>query len=242
MTFKNRLKFFLGLLTVFLIVGLLVLYLNHALSTVKTNKAALGADTITVGVDYPGLVSKQSVNEGEKVTKGQTIFEVTSPELAKDLANKSVVASALPFSVDPQTSNILVKATDTGVVEKINYLAGSYVPGGAVMATLNTVGSLYVLGHYNLSPPDYARVKKGNSMVVTFPDNTKLQATVYNIALAKDGDGVDTIVKARLPRANVADFRFPIGTPVDASLTLSQRTWYQDLNSFVRKLFKPAAN
>lgn len=238
MTIKNRLKFIIGIVFVVLIVGVLVLYLNNALSTIRSSKAELMADTIAIGIDYPGLITKQNVSEGDKVVKGQTLFVVKSLELTKDLADKTVDASSLPFSVDKDTNDILVKATENGVIEKVNFLNGSYVPGGAVIASVYSVGTLYISGHYNLSPPDYARVKKGNQMSVTFPDNTKLEAVVYNIALDQDGSVVDTIVKARLQGADRSDFRFQIGTPVQASLSLTDRTWLQDVSDFVAKFVK----
>lgn len=235
-----RIRFFFGVVVVFLIVGLLVLYLNAALSTVRAQKAELGADTTTIGVDYPGLVADQRVSEGDRVHKGQTLFVVTSPQLAANLANRTVTVSSLPFKLD-RAGDILVTANDDGVVEKVDYLKGSYVPGGAVMATLDTASTLYISGHFHLTPPDYARLKKGASMDVTFPDNSRAQATVYSIALAQDGDIVDTVVKARLHDGTAADFRFPVGTPVEASLSLTKRTWWQSTFHFINKLFKPAA-
>ena len=241
MNFWTRIKFFLGIVFVFLIVGLLVLYLNDAMSTVRANKAELGADATNIGVDYPGLLVEQRVSAGDKVSKGQTLFTVNSPQLADALSNRTVQTSSLPFDVDPKTRQILLKANNAGVVEKVNFLAGSYVPGGSVVATLDTANTLFISGHFHLSPPDYARLKKGNTMDVTFPDNGKAQARVYSISLAQNGDVVDTVVKARLQGANAADFRFPVGTPVEASLKLSQRTWWQDVTHFINKLFKPSA-
>jgi len=240
MSIWARFKFLCGIICVLVVVGLLVLYLNDAMSTVRAQKAELGADTTTVGVDYPGLVTEQRVTEGDKVTKGQTLFVVNSPQLATDLAQGTVSRRALPFEVD-KTGDILVKANAAGEVEKIDYLNGSYVPGGAVVATLDTANTLYISGHFHLSPPDYARLKKGSTMDVTFPDNTRLKARVYSIALEQDADVVDTVVKARLQGADRTGFRFPVGTPVEASLKLTQRTWWQDVTHFFTKLFKPTA-
>jgi multidrug resistance efflux pump len=241
MSFWARLKFFFGILVVFTLVGLLVLYLNNAMSSVHAARAELGADTTTLGVDFPGHMTKQNVTEGDTVRKGQTLFVINSPQLVQAITEKSLQPSILPFSTDPQTHDILIKATDDGAVEKLHYRNGSYIPGGAVVATMDTADTLFISGHFHLSPPDYARVKKGSAMTVTFPDNGHAKATVYSITLAQTGDSVDTVVKARLQNATVGDFRFPVGTPVEASLQLTQRTWYQDVTDFVHKLFKPSA-
>lgn len=241
MSFWARLKFLFGMVFVVLIVGLLVLYLNNQMSTVKAVRAELGADSTTLGTTYAGLVTKQTVAAGDKVRKGETLFTISSPQLTQAITDKTIQVASLPFSVDPQTNDILLKATGAGVVEQVEYQSGSFVPAGAVVATVDKADSLYVSAHFHLSPPDYARVKKGNVMNVTFPDNSHARATVYNISLAQTGDVVDTVVKARLQNGTVGDFRFPVGTPVEASLKLTQRTWYQDVTDFVHKLFKPSA-
>lgn len=241
MNFLNRIRFLIGLILVALVVGLLVLYLNNAMSTVHTNKAELGADATTVGADYSGLLTKQAVSDGDQVYKGQALFTISSPQLAASIANGSVTAATLPFKVAPMTGDIAIVANDNGVIEKVHYLKGSYVPAGSVLATIDTVDTSFISGHFHLSPPNYARVRKGNTMDVTFPDNSKGVANVYSVALSKDGNVVDTIVKARLQPSTTARLTFPIGTPVEASLKLVHRTWFQDVTNFLHSLFKPAA-
>lgn len=241
MTFLSRLKFLMGIGFVLLLVGGLLLYLNSTMSVVHSYKAELSADAVTLGTDYPGLVVKQPVEEGDRVSKGQTLFEIRSPQLTQSLADHTTTAAALPFTVDIATGDIILKASDDGVIQKINYRAGSYAPVGGVLATINTVGSLYVVGHYRLAPPDYARIAKGNALAVTFPDNSKVQARIYNISVASNGTAVDTIIKGRLQHADINEFRFSVGTPVDVSLKLTDKTWYQSLQDIARHLLKPAA-
>lgn len=231
----------MGIVFVLLLVGGLLLYLNSTMSEVHSYKAELGADAVTIGTDYPGLVVKQPVEEGDRVSKGQILFEIRSPQLTASLADHTTVAASLPFTLDIVTGDIILKASDDGVIQKINYRAGSYAPLGGVLATINTVGSLYVAGHYRLTPPDYARIAKGKALAVTFPDNSKVQARVYNISVASNGTAVDTIIKARLQSADINDFRFSVGTPVEASLKLTNKTWYQGLLDLGHQLLKPKA-
>ncbi len=240
MKFLTRIRFIFGILFVFLIVGLLVLYLNNALSTVHANRASLESDALSIGTDYAGLVTKQEVNDGDTIKKGEVLFAISSPQLTANIANGSVKPASLPFDIDPVTNDIVISAAENGTVRKVNYLAGSFAPNGGILATVNTVGTSYISGHFYLSPRDYARVKQGNVMDVTFPDNTHVTGLVQSIALAKDGDRVDTVVKAKLSGKSTTDFQFPVGTPVEASLKLAQRTWYQNVTQVVHDLFKPA--
>jgi multidrug efflux pump subunit AcrA (membrane-fusion protein) len=241
MKFTTRIKFFIGILIVFIIVGLLVFYLVSSMSVSHSSKAVLAADASSIGTDYAGLIVKQNVEEGDKVQKGQTLFEIASAQLNDAITNKTVAPSSLPFSINPSNNDILVKASDDGVVQKINYRQGSFVPSGGIVATVNTVGSLYVVANFRLSPPDYARINKNSKLEITFPDNTKMQATVFNITLASNDGHVDTVVKARLKNADISDFRFSVDTPVQATLQLNNAQWYQTVLDGIRQLLQPSA-
>lgn len=239
MKFTSRLRFLFGILFVIAIVGALAVYLNGIMSVSQSSKAELAADSTSIGTDYPGLVVKQNVEEGDKVTKGQVLFEIQSAQLNDALTTRNVAVSSLPFGVDPVTNYIQLKASDNGVVEKIDYHAGSYAPAGGIVATVNTVGSLYVIAHFHLSPPDYARIAKTSKIDLRLPDNSTQQATVFSIALQNNGNSTDTVVKARIKNADISDFRFSVGTPVQATLQLSQDNWFKGLFTVIEQLFKP---
>ncbi len=239
MTFGSRLRFIFGIIFVVAVVAALAIYLTGIMSVAKSSKAELDATSISIGTDYPGLVVKQNVEEGDKVTKGQVLFEIQSTILNQALTSGTVRASSLPFTVNSTTNYIQLKATDDGVVDKISYPAGSYVPVGGIVATIYTVNSLYVTAHFRLSPPDYARIDKSSKIDLRMPDNTTKQATIFSISLVRNGDNVDTVVKAHLKNADISDFRFSVGTPVDATLQLGKSTWYEGLITYVEQLFKP---
>ncbi len=239
MKFTSRLRLISGILVVVFIVGALSMYLNGIMSVAQSSRAQLAADSTSVGVDYPGLVVKQNVEEGDKVQKGQILFEIQSTQLNEALTKGTLTASSLSFTVDPKTNYIQLKANDDGVIEKINYRAGSYAPGGSIVATVDTVGSLYVIARFRLSPPDYARINKSNKVTLRMPDNNTQQATVFSVALVSNGDKVDTVVKARIKNADISDFRFSVGTPVEATLQLTQDNLFQGLFTSIQQLFKP---
>jgi hypothetical protein len=242
MKFTARLKFLLGIVFVVIIVGALTWYLTSMMSVSSSSKAILSADASTIGTDYAGLVSQQNVQEGDKVKKGQPLFEIHSSQLIDSIKNKSVSVASLPFNLDPKTDDIILTANDDGVVDKIDYKLGSYAPNGSVVATINTVGSLYVVANFKLSPRDYARINKQNKLDITLPDNSHQLATVFAINLESKGNAVDTVIKARIKNADISDFRFSVGTPVEATLYLNQTTWYQTIMTYVQKLFRPAGH
>jgi hypothetical protein len=239
MKFTARIKFLIGLISVVVLVGVLTWYLTSMMSVSHSSKAVLAADSTTIGTDYAGLVSKQDVQEGDKVKKGQALMEIHSSQLIDSIKNNSVSVASLPFSLNPITNDIILKANDDGVIEKIDYKLGSYAPSGGIVATINTVNSLYVVADFKLSPRDYARINKQNKLDITLPDNSHQQATVFAINLMSNGTNVDTVIKARIKYADISDFRFSVGTPVQATLYLNQTTWYQTLTTYVQQLFLP---
>jgi len=239
MKFTGRIRLLFGIVVVIFIVGLLSMYLNAIMSVSQSNKAELAADSTTIGSDYAGLVVDQNVEAGDTVKKGETLFEIQSTQLNQELTNGTVSRNSLSFDVDPSTNYILLKAADDGVIEKVDFQSGSYVPAGGIVATIDTVGSLYVVAYFHLSPPDYARINKNNKLDLVLPDNSKLQATIFDISLVSDGSLVDTVIKARIQNADMSDFRFSVGTPVDATLHLNQNNLFQGLVTYIEQLFKP---
>ncbi|HEU0266541.1 MAG TPA: biotin/lipoyl-binding protein [Candidatus Saccharimonadaceae bacterium] len=239
MKFLTRIKFSTGLLVVILIVGALTLYLNAMMSTAQSFKAQIGADTQGLGSDFPGVVSAQNVNEGDKVKKGEILFEVNSPELTQQLNAGTIEKSQLTQPMDPKTGAIEVTAPAAGAVQKVYAIVGSSVQADAPIVDINPVGSLYAIAYFHLNTPDYARIHTGSMMTVTLPDNTKVQAKTYTINLKQDGSTVETVIKARFNHPNMTDFRFAVGTPVDATLKINDKPWYQSLFELVRTLFEP---
>ena len=106
------------------------------------------------------------------------------------------------------------------------------------------IDSLYVRAHFQLSPPDYARIEKDKQLSLLFPDNTSKNAEITSINLesSEDQENVDTVIIAKIVDADMADFRFSVGTPVHATLYLKHDAWYQNLLNFITGLFVPKEN
>jgi len=242
MRFSGKFRFFVGIIVVFLIVGVLTLFLNVSMSTSSSSKAELDGQARSVGTDYSGLVVKQNVEEGQSVKEGDVLFEIDSQQLKQSLANGTAKAESLTVTLNPENNNVQLRANNSGVMDQINYREGSYVPANAVVATMYVVDSLFVRAHFQLSPNDYARIKKNIPLEVLFPDNTKKDAiiTTVNLESSEDKKSVDTVITAKLDDVDMSDFRFAVGTPVEATLHLEQNAWYQNIFTFIQRLFTPA--
>ncbi len=241
MKLSGRIKFFFGIIIVFAIVALLTFILNITMSTSHSVQAELSAQARSIGTDYAGLVVKQNVEEGQKITKDQVLFEIDSQQLKQALAAGLVKEKDLPFTLTSDTQDIQLRATSDGVMSTISYREGSFVPAGGVVASAYVVDSLFVVAHFKLSPPDYARIEQDTPIEVLFPDNTKKQASITSVNLESSSDkqNVDTVIKAKISDVDMSDFRFSVGTPVNATLHLKQNPWYENTVNFVQGLFTP---
>ncbi|MDB5181035.1 MAG: Biotin/lipoyl attachment protein [Candidatus Saccharibacteria bacterium] len=241
MKLSGKIKFFFGIIFVVLLVGVLTVFLNISMSTSDSVEATLDAQSRTIGTDYPGLVVKQNVEEGQKIAENEVLFEIESQQLNTDLASGALKEESLPFKLNPETKNIEIRSTNAGVIDEIFFREGSYIPASGVITTVYVLDSLFVTAHFQLAPPDYARIEDDSSLELLFPDNTKKEATITSVTLesSKDEEKVDTVVKAKITDANMSDFRFSVGTPVDAKLHLRQDSWFQNIIKVIQDTFTP---
>lgn len=235
----SKFKFALGIIMVFALVGGLLVYLQYSMSRASSQTAKIDANSYSVGVDYSGIIEKQYIEEGQTVKAGDSLFEIRSSALADAIANKKIEVTTLVFDVT-KDGNILLKATNPGIVSTINYREGTYVPANSELANISLTDSLFVTATYRLSPPDYARIKKGSLVTVTLPDNKKLTARVFDISLVSKDNDVETIIKAKFSQTDIDAFTFSVGTPVLTVLHFEDGSWLQSLIDKTRALLQPS--
>ncbi len=240
MTWKNRFKFTMGILVTIGLVGALFVYLNYSMSRVASHTAQLAADAYSVGVDYSGILDKSYVQAGQKVQKGDKLFEIRSAALATSLSQRQVTSGTLLFGLTSD-GDVLVTASKQGTVRKINYQIGSFVPANSEIASVSLDGSLYVLATYKLSSPDYARINYDSVVVVTLPDNRTAEGKIFDVSLGHSDSEkqVETIVKARLNPKDVNTAVFVPGTPVETTWQLDTDTWYNTIVQAINSLIRP---
>lgn len=240
MSVKNHLKMLLGIMVTVAIVVAGFLYLNYTMSRVVSQEAQLESDNYAVSIDYPGLVTKAYVQEGDRVKKGDTLFQINSSELRNALTNDKIDKSSLLFDLT-DSNDILVKANQDGTIRQIKYRDGVYVPPNGILGTIAVDDSTYVIAKYQLKASDYDRIDRDNPVEVTLPDNTKLDGKVFDISLQRDGQQVKTIAKARLDSRGVNDAVFTPGTPVTTTWRLKNNQWYDFIVRIIERLFVPTS-
>lgn len=221
MTWRNRMRLTLGVLVVILFSFALLLVFNHRQNQVASYQATVGADVYNVGADHSGTVIKQAVKVGDKVTKGELLFEVQSIQLKEDLANGLVVSDTLAYTVDARRGVISYFAVTDGRVEQLNAQQGNSVPAGGSLATISG-SERFLIGDFHLAPRDYARVVPGAQARATLPNDQVISATVDKVSVASSDTGAVTSLKLASPA--LASLDQPTlaepGTPVIVTVQL----------------------
>lgn len=239
MTFFSRFRLLIGIAIVVVFVFGLFVYLNYSMSNITSKAAQLDSDQYVVSVDYGGTVAKQYVRVGDTVKAGDSLFEIKSPSLQAELNASRKSTSDLLYSFTPD-GNSLLKAANGGVVRNVQFTQGSNVPDNAQLATLTIDGTDYVTAKYSLNAPDYARINKDHPLKVTLPDNTTLDAKIFDITLERSGDEVLTVVKARFDKNASIPATFSSGTPVSATWELEYNTLYKSVAEWVKSALQPS--
>ncbi len=238
MNLKSKLKMLVGIVVTLVLVTGLLLYLSSSMLQVNSKSASLNAETFTIGTEYSGIIVKQYIKKGDIVTVGQELFEIKSSVLSDDLLTGAANAQDLTLKVN-ENNNIVLLASAGGTVSEIAYSEGAFVPANKEIAVITKAGSLYVEAIYKLAPPDYARLKKGDSLEVRLPNNAVVVGIITDISLRNSDNEVDTIVKADINAVKSDNYTLTSGTPVSANLQLNGRTLYTIMLEKAKSLFKP---
>lgn len=238
MKLRHRIKLAGGILVVLLLVSGLFLYLNYSMSNISSRSATIESDGYAVSIEYGGTISEQFIEVGDRVKTGDPLFEIQSSTLSDALDSDSATVRNLPFSVTDD-GNAVVRASNDGIIREVNFLNGAFVPANTQMAAVDIDNAKYVTARFLLNAPDYARIVREEPVTVTLPDNTHLEAEIFDITLEKNGENVYTIVKARFDQSANIPTTFASGTPVQTRWQLEQNVWYRSSLEFLQRLFEP---
>jgi multidrug resistance efflux pump len=241
MTWRTRLKLFIGTLVVVALVAGMTLIFNQRQTQVASASASIDATRYPVGIDYGGTVTQTFVAEGDRVAAGDELFTIQSPSLEADLAQGLVSAATVAYTVDDD-GLITLTAAVAGTISDITTETGSFAQAGQVLATLDESGSLFVTAEYTLSARDYSRIEDGATVEILLPNQQTVTGTVDRISVeTSNGEAESTIV---VKSDGLVDGAFnglvTRGTPVTATLQLRDDGIFagvQDgIDDFIRKI------
>jgi multidrug resistance efflux pump len=240
MSWRKRISLAIGLLFVLVLAAGLTMVVNYNSGKVDSKSASLSAEDYPVGTDYSGTVTAQYVHVGDHVDAGQPLFEVESATLQRDIAQKLVNKDNLTYQVKDDDT-MVVTATNAGQVEQIQYAQGAFVPANSTIATVQEAGTMYVEADFLLSAKDYSKIPSGAIVDVVLPNNQKVSATVQQLQVRTEDGQARTTIRAYSDDLANGTGLFAVGTPVQATLHLTNDGVVTDVTKTVTGWFGQSA-
>ena len=240
MSWRKRISLAIGLLFVLVLAAGLTMVVNYNSGKVDSKSASLSAEDYPVGTDYSGTVTAQYVHVGDHVDAGQPLFEVESATLQRDVAQKLVNKDNLTYQVK-NDDTMVVTATNAGQVEQIQYAQGAFVPANSTIATVQEAGTMYVEADFLLSAKDYSKIPSGAVVDVVLPNNQKVSATVQQLQVRTEDGQARTTIRAYSDDLANGTGLFAVGTPVQATLHLTNDGVVTDVTKTVTGWFGQSA-
>lgn len=230
---KNFLKIIVGTLLIVLICGSLFVYMDYTNAMLGSTSAILKSNTVSVGTDYAGTVTKQFVQVGDHVTVGEKLFYVKSSTLIQALNSNQLQQKDLLYTLTPDRQ-LIVTASSAGFMSSIDYGQGSYVPNSSVIATITTDNALIVTAIFKMTPTQYAQTTNDTPLVIKMPDGTTTTGSINNISITSQTNPLLVTVAATVHGLNGQSAKAgQEGTPINASLTLKQNTYWNRLKHWL---------
>lgn len=236
MSWRKRIGLALGLLSVLVLAAGLTMVVNYNSGKVDSKSASLAAEDYPVGTVYSGTVTAQHVHVGDQVEAGQPIFEVESANLQRDLAQGLVNKDTLTYEVKDDKT-LIITATNAGQITEINYAQGAFVPANSTIATVQQAGTMFVEADFLLSAKDYSRIPSDATVDIVLPNNQAISATVRQLQVRTENGEARTLIRAYSDELASGTGLFAVGTPVQATLHLTNDGIVTDMTTTVTGWF-----
>ncbi len=179
------------------------------------------ADEATVTADVAGTVSSISVAEGDQVSRGQTLLQLTSEELSDQVQSAEESLRNAQISYENQTSQLddyTITAPITGTIVDKNYNAGEITEANQVLCTIYDLS--YLTMTLSVDELDIANIQVGQTVAVTADavEDTTYEGVVTKVSVAGTSTGSATTYPVTI-RIDETDGLLP-GMSVDATITL----------------------
>ena len=182
--------------------------------------AYAGEETVTAKA--AGTVSSVSVAEGDQVSRGQTLLQLTSEELSDQVQSAEESLRNAQISYENQTEQLddyTVTAPITGTIVDKNYNAGEITEANQVLCTIYDLS--YLTMTLSVDELDIANIQVGQTVAVTADavEDTTYEGVVTKVSVAGTSTSSGVTTYPVTIRIDETDGLLP-GMSVDATITL----------------------
>ena len=176
----------------------------------------------TVTADVAGTVSSISVAEGDQVSRGQTILQLTSDTLSEQVQSAEESLRNAQISYEKQTEQLedyTVTAPITGTIVDKNYNAGETSEANQVLCSIYDLS--YLTMTLSVDELDISDIAVGQTVTITADavEDRTYTGTVTKVSVAGTSSGSATTYPVTI-RIDETDGLLP-GMSVDATIELA---------------------
>lgn len=126
---------------------------------------------VLVKANSIGYIDDVTVNIGDAVSSGQTLFTLRTKEASAFENQNAIADTSLSF-----TGLLKIKAQKTGIITSLSHQKGDYVQDGDELGVISERSSLVFMLDVPFELREYIRT--GMKCTLTFPDNTSAEGLI----------------------------------------------------------------
>lgn len=224
MNIKSFFRYVFGISLVIALAGSLTVYQDYRSSYSPSTSSEVNADTFAIGVEYPGVLTKTFVKEGDEVRKGQVLANFKSTILLNQLTEAKITPRDLNYPL-ADNGEIALTAAKDGTVKDVAYTSGSFVPGNKEIYTLVDSHSKYIVSRHLVATRDLRLLNRNRKIEVKQYEGGTVTLQIRQIDIAISGSNyLVTIESTPINESELAGVE--IGSPLPAKVILNdQNLW-----------------
>ncbi len=235
MNIKSFFRYVFGISLVIALTAGLTIYQDYKSSYSASTSSEVNADDFSIGVEYPGLITKTFVKEGDEVKKGQTLATFKSTILLNQLSEAKIAPRDLNYPLADNGELALTVAKD-GIVKDIAFSSGSFVPGNKAIFTLVDRNSKYIVSRHLLATRDLRLLNRNRRIEVKQFDGNTITLQIRQIDIAISGSNyLVTLESTPVIESDLAGAE--IGSPLPARIILKDQSLWTILNDRAQQFY-----
>jgi hypothetical protein len=234
---KNKifLRYIFGIIGISVLVGSLIVFQDFT-SSYKTAKGSeLMADKYAVGLEYPGVITKNFVHLGDHVQKDQVLATVRSSILIEALTQAKININDLNYPLN-SAGEVVLRATKDGTISDINFSEGSFIAGNKEVFDIIDDSSRYILSTTIVSPNDLKLLSNNRHILATLYNGQVIDLKIRQITIKQAGNQyVATITSVPVSQGILNNLA--LGSPIPTRLVLKDKNLYAILTDQSHSLY-----
>lgn len=206
-----------GIIITIIIILLGLFWKLERQSYITSTQGELESNVYSVGIDYTGVILNILVKPGDTVTKDQPLVVLKSSTLIDRLNESKISKEDLIYDLTSE-NNILLKAQSPGVVNKISFTQGSFIPANSEILTI-VDNQYFIKANFTVPESDFYLVKQDIPATMNIGNDT-FKGILQDFEVVKSENSLIYIEANILPQNPKELSKYRIGSPISTRLLI----------------------